>query len=411
VSQALASIDAAERPAGLSAVHVVLLNLLLIADTLFSSRLYRLLGGQSAQQAVLGTALAIILGYAAYAFVRARYMSVLLLALVFGIIIVQTVSFTWLITVTPNFNASLQFLWIGAFIVFASISADGGREYLVRTLFRYATGYTLLYLVLSAAFSVHTLPRQLVDALVLSDPERGERLFCYSSAVALAFLGWAFQAQRQRSLTAVLLCILMAMAVWLTLSRVFILILAIICALIFLTRSFRLISRGTFITLLIVSAVNLYGIVDVGWNPFSFFGDDSSGAFRNIEFFVARAQIWNSPLFGVGIPPSATDLWALARQDFFSSGDLGVTGIWLDFGLVGLAMFFLGSYLCTRPIQAVSDELKWPLSLTGCFIAGYGCLAPVIFYPAGSTYFAVILGLWVGRPAAETSTNRLEQQR
>ena len=90
---------------------------------------------------------------------------------------------------------------------------------------------------------------------------------------------------------------------------------------------------------------------------------------------------------------------------------LGAIGVWFDWGLVGVVAFFIGSHIACRPAKAVSRDYQWPLVLTGCLMAGYGCIAPVIFYPSGATYFAMLLGLWLASLSRVSHPLRAETPR
>lgn len=296
-----------------------------------------------------------------------------------------------------SFNAIFQFIWLVTFVIFFVMSRDGHRQYIVETLFFYATIYTVAYSFVALCYQAGILSQDFLKPLIMEDLERGQRLFNYSSATAFAWFGWLCRARYRPNLTTISMVMICGLSVYLTLSRVFILFLVII--------SFAFLFRLALVYVKVIclsalwslSAISLYGFFDGSWNPFELFAGDSSGSFRMMEYNVARYLLWQNPLFGLGIAPTAADAWRLINQEFFAAGDLGVIGVWFDFGLIGLLLFFIGSHICCRHISGVSQGYALPLRLTGCLLAGYGCIAPVIFYAAGATYFAVLLGLWFDR--------------
>ncbi|MDB5525909.1 MAG: hypothetical protein JWM58_3672 [Rhizobium sp.] len=378
-------------------LHRPAMHALLICDVLFTSRVYLVPGIPILQPLLLGTSAALILFYAAFAYMRGHIFPVLLLMSCIALIINQLYVFEALSSVPLQFNSAFQFVWVMTFIVFFVISKDGNRHYLVNTLFMYASLYVVFYVAVALLNEFHILPAQLLRPLILEDHERGQRLFNYSAASAFAWFGWLYRAKTGPSMKTIVMLAICGLAIFLTLSRVFMLILILLTFAYLFRLGMSMIKVLCLSALWTASVFNLYGFVDSDWNPFALFSGDSSGSFRMLEYNVARIFLLQNPLSGIGIAPSSTDSWHLLGYDFFAAGDLGITGVWFDLGLFGLVLFFIGSHIACKPVRDIDASFRWPLVLTGCLMAGYGCIAPVIFYPAGATYFAILLGLWLDR--------------
>lgn len=230
--------------------------------------------------------------------------------------------------------------------------------------------------------------------LILEDIERGERLFNYTGAAAFAWFIYLYRFKTTFQTKSFVYLMICGASIYLTQSRVFILFVILVSMLYVLNLSTSTMRRMILSVIFIVSIPTFYAVFDTNFNPYSWFSSDTSGFARSLEYDTARQLIREHWFFGVGIAPGSEELEAVTGSKTFAAGDLGAFGIWYDWGLIGLALFGIASWICCMPIKGMGTD-TWPLFLTGCLIAGYGCSAPIVFYPAGATFFAVLLGLWL----------------
>ncbi|RYF35115.1 MAG: hypothetical protein EOO26_01945 [Comamonadaceae bacterium] len=389
-------------------IHRSAIHLLLLADLLFASRLYRIGDLAFMQPLLLGLCAGFVAFYFVFTLLRGYIAPAALLLFAVLLIFLQLFVFSGLAGVEVKLNAGFQFFWALTFVVFFLAIKDGHGVYLADALLLYASCYAIVYGVLALAFNAGLVGADALGILVAEDVERGQRLFSYTIASAYAWFGWLYRLRERRTWLACVMLAVIGLAIYLALSRV--VTLCIVLMTFAALRGYTLNSIGKVcITLLLaISAISLYGVFDSRWNPFELFTSDTSGAFRMWEYDIARDLLREHFALGIGIAPSSEDSWQFVKQDFFAPSDLGVIGIWLDLGLAGLACFLAGSYIACRPGIRMEPVREAPLVLTGCLMAVYGCIAPVIFYPAGVTYFAVLLGFWLNarNPAGAAQDTR-----
>lgn len=384
-----------DSPAINALIHRSAVHLLLFADLLFSSRLYRIGDTAFMQPLLLGICAGFIAFYFVFTLLRGYLRAAALLVVALLLIVLQLYVFSALAGVPVKINAAFQFFWALTFIVFFLAIRDGHGRYLANALLLYASLYVAVYAALALTFNFGLVRADALGILVANDAERGQRLFSYAIASAYAWFGWLYHLRERRSWRALAMLVISGLAMYLALSRVVTLCLVLMTFAALRGYTLNSIGKVCLAVLLLVSAISFYGVFDTRWNPFGLFTSDTSGAFRMWEYEVARDLLREYFWLGIGIAPTAEDAWQFVQQDFFAPADLGVLGIWVDLGLAGLFCFLAGSFIACRPRIRMEPVLGTPLVLTGCLMTAYGCIAPVIFYPAGATYFAVLLGFWL----------------
>ncbi|NNM71277.1 hypothetical protein [Enterovirga aerilata] len=371
-------------------------HLLLVSDLVFSSRLNRALLHPSSQQLTLAVllaciALALVLAYLSGHLIIAGLSTLTITLLFFQIYLFSKVSgFGFLVT------AGFQFLPVQTFIFFFIMARCGLLHHMLEWACRYFFLYSIAYLALSLAYSAGVLPAGLMAPVTLFQDERGLRLYHYGSATAVAYFYWLHR-WRSEGLTAAAAAgiVLCAAAILISLSRVFILLTGFM-TLLYLVRMPRpAISALSVLVFGTTSLVLLAGILDPSFNPFSALSADSSGTARAIEFEVAQDFLRESPLLGVGLAPTPYEVGFATGNYFFAASDLGLVGVWWDFGLLGMLLFVTGALIACSWNSLLGPRYAWPFFLSGCLIAAYGCISPTLFYPGGATVFALILGLWL----------------
>ncbi|MBR0737660.1 O-antigen ligase family protein [Bradyrhizobium liaoningense] len=385
------------------AFHRGAIHAILLCDLLFTSRIYRVIDHPSVQPAVLGLCAALVISYSLASLFRGNALPVLI-ALGAVLLIVNQLEVFSIVSGQPVLvNAGFQYILPLTFIAFYYVATCGLREYLVNTLFAYAFAYTAFYFAMAVLYQLHILPPILLEPLVLTDIERGERLFNYTGASTFAWFVFLSRVRTSFSVQNGVGALIAGAAIVLSLSRVFILVIAIISIFEMLNFKTLTIRRICLSVLYLATLTYLYGFLDPKWNPFDIFSSDSSGGARAEEYDVARLLLHSNWLYGVGIPPTTVDLGYVTGNEFFAASDLGTLGIWFDWGLVGFVLFFVGCHIITREALG-ARQFRRALFLTGAFIVAYSVLAPLPFYPSGAIYFASLLGMWLSRPGAQILT-------
>jgi hypothetical protein len=385
------------------ALHRGLTHLLLIADLLFASRLYRVLGATLMQPLVLGLCAATIIFYCVYATARGRIV-IPLIAIGYVVLIFNQLSvFAEKLWLPINTNAFFQFIWVLSFVPFAGICLSGGRTYLLRCVAGYGTFYCAFFAIASILQMAGALPGQVLEAIVSSDIERGQRVFLYAGLACFAYFYWLVQLRTRQTFWTVFFFGLCALASLLSLSRVYLLILFCLTIVFIFRPKPSAISIAGRILLFGGSAFVMSGLVYTHFNPFDLFAHDSSGSYRAMEYVLVRERLQMDPFWGFGLSPEPELSTALLRKFQVFPSDLGPVGVWFDFGLIGLVLYFLILWVCSRPPRSLPFEHGWPLFLTGSVMTAYGCISPLATSPGGATITGLILA--VGFTARATQDN------
>jgi hypothetical protein len=342
---------------------------------------------------------AFILVYIAIAFLRLKLIAPYFAMAIIGLIGLQIYIFSGLSYRAVSINSGFQYISISAFIIFYIVSLDRQKEYFMSVVIKYSTIYTLTYGFLALALYTGLFPVTIFQGLIANDLERGNRLFLYAAAAALAFFYWLQSAKRDPNPKHVILAFATFAAMLLSQSRVYILASSIIALLYIFTSRLMLIRLICLTAFWAMLLINLYGLLDPNWNPYAFFAGDSSGSFRINEYNLARTLITNHPWFGIGIAANASDEWFYIGQDFFFASDLGGMGVWIDWGLLGFIFFIFGTHVICTPVRTVAPDYSISLFLTGCLLAAFATIAPNIMYPGGIITFAIVLGFYLDRPS------------
>lgn len=385
------------------ALHRMLTHVLLGADLLFASRLFRVTGVASLQSLLLGACAATIVFYCVYTAARGRIILPILAAAYVALVMNQLTVFAEKLWLPVNPNAFFQFIWILCFVPFAGICLAGGRNYLLKCLVGYGTFYCAFFAAASVLQMAGALPGQVLAAIVSSDAERGARIFLYSGLAGFSFFYWLVQIRTELTYRSLIFFSICASASILSLSRVY--IFSIFClALAFVLKpkpsTISLIARSILIlgTLFVMS-----GMVVQTFNPYELFSHDTSGAYRAMEYVIVRERIMADFLWGFGISPDIELTKPFLGKFQIFASDLGPLGVWFDFGLAGFCLFFAILWWCTKPERSLPPGYGWPLFLTGCMLAANGWLAPLAISPGGATMTALIFA--VGMTATKVGNN------
>lgn len=265
------------------ALHRLLTHVLLAADLLFASRLYRIVGVASLQAMLLGTCAATILFYCIYTTARGRILLPILAAFYVALIMHQLTVFAEKLWLPVNTNTFFQFIWVLCFVPFAGICLSGGRTYLLKCLVGYGTFYCGFFAAASVLEMAVALPGQVLSAIVSSYDERGARIFLYAGLACFTYFYWFVQLRTKATYKNLFFFGLCASASILSLSRAYLFsMLCLTLVFIFLPKPSS-ISFAARALLVIGSVFVMSGMLIPGYNPFDLFASDASGAYRAME--------------------------------------------------------------------------------------------------------------------------------
>lgn len=375
------------------AVHRILTHVILASDLLFASRIYRVLGSSLLQPLLLGLCAVSIIFYCVYAAGRGRILISLIAIGYVALIFNQLAVFAGKLWLPVNTNAFFQYIWLLSFVPFAGICLAGGRDYLLKCVAGYGTLYCAFFAAASILQMAGALPGQVLEAIVSTDMERGARVFLYAGLACFAYFYWLVQVRTKLTYWSVFFFGLCALASVLSLSRVYLLIvLCLTLVFIFRPKPSAIALAGR-ILLFGGSAFVLSGMVFTSFNPFELFAGDSSGSYRAMEYIVVREKVQIDPLWGFGLSSDQDLTKPFLGKFLIFPSDLGPLGVWFDFGLLGLLIYFFILWFCSRPPRSLPYEHGWPLFLTGSVLTAYGCMSPLAISPGGATMTGLILAI------------------
>ncbi len=362
-------------------LDVVLLHVFLAGDMIISSRFYEFVGF-SIRSPIFYLTVACL----PFFFVRAMQKSSLPEIAVFLLLIVgmmvQTTHFAAISRQPENFNSIAQYYTMFSFIVFSRFIGEDEIGRLLSTIFTYSCVYVIIYVAASLMIYSGAMPGDLTSRLTQSDPERGARILIISSSTlyCLHYAYHKFVATRRAAFMVLLLLALAAL--FISQSRLLIVIVVLVWAAALVLPRRSALSVFSFTVFAAVSGIILYGMLDLQWNPFVVFGDDTSARIRTTGYDSIRQVLLTHPLLGAGIAANDKDMVGFTSNPTLSAADLGPIGIWFVFGAAGLALYVASVYaqcFCTRFGGCGSVGNSKTLQYTGCMIGLFGCLTPTWF--------------------------------
>jgi hypothetical protein len=240
-----------------------------------------------------------------------------------------------------------------------------------------------------------------IEAIVLSDVERGARLYLYAGLACFTYFYWLVQYRTKATAWNLFFLGLAASASVLSLSRVYLLLLFCLTVLFICQPKPATVTITARLLFFAGSAFVLSGMVYTSLNPFEFFAGDSSGSYRAMEYDVVRNRIQMDPLSGFGLSPVMELSKPFLGPFQIYASDLGSLGVWFDFGAIGLILYFLVLWVCSRPSRSLPFEHGWPLFLTGALMTADGCISPMATADGGATITGLILAAGLTAKASQ----------
>ena len=365
----------------LPALDVLLLHLFLAGDMIISARFYEFIGF-SIRSPLLYMTVASLLVFALRMLQKSYLPEIVIFLLLIVGMVIQIVHFTAISRQAENFNSLAQYYTLFSFVVFSNFIGEGDIDYLLKTIYRYACIYVVIYVVASVLVTVNLLPGDITARLTQTDVERGARILIVSSTTlyCLHYAYFNYLATRKYSL---LLMVIFSMAALLiSQSRLLIVVAVLLWSVSIVFRSRSALSTFAFVAFLALSGGMLFGMIDAQWNPFTLFGDDTSALVRTRGYESVRQILTVHPALGVGIANDDADLVAFTSNPTLAAADLGPIGIWFVFGLGGLVLYVVSVYVqcfCTRFGGCGTVGNNKAIQYTACVIGLFGCLTPTWF--------------------------------
>ena len=364
-------------------INVALLSLmfiLLISDTATRSYFSIIFFGDDAFGAFLKVSFGVILIFTAIACFQ---MDIIILA-VFAAIVAFFVSYYLYFIIgagrPTNFNSLGGYYGVLTVIVFYELAKRNLLPAAMKIIFfvyvAYLVAYTLLSLGDLVGIDISLASKKVT--IDISDPSRRGRLYIFHGAAAYVAMYSASKLWEKFRIRYLMTFALAFFAAYLSMSRVFMICLVVVSLLFVVTRRLTLVQRFSFFGYLLVSAYLIFGIFDPSFNPYWFGATDSSTLAREYQYVTVAQYIREFPLFGVGLPDATEGLTQYLGRIIFPS-DLGIVGVWFQFGIVGtaviggLAMYIICFQNIERSSAVLGEVNARTLSLTGCVIGLGGC--------------------------------------
>ena len=396
----------ADRPsAALLSLHIstVIFYVFVLCDLLIRSRMYEFIS-DGFRSAMLGFVMATLVLSAIVAFFRSMFLQAGLFVAFCCLFIWEIFHFAMLNGTGVNINTMGQLYGPLSFIFFCNFSRKDMMMNFGKAVFIFGSVYLFFYIFISVLNLTGHIPRAVLDRLATNDPERGIRVFLAGDTAALIFFLCLTGAVSKLPRRVMIVVAMIAMGLSLSRFFLFLMTVSLICYKLKIVRVIPIFFWFLFLT---ESAVMIYGIFDPGFNPFSFFKNDSSGYVRSVEFDLARNTIWRDFISGVGFPSSDTDLAYAVSSHLFSTSDVGAVNVWSVFGLFGLLLFFFTGIPLSRAFAGeTEDRLQRALNLVSCLILGLNTIAPLSLINPGSLVFGCAFAAWMARPKREGPEQR-----
>lgn len=294
-----------------------------------------------------------------------------------------------------NLNAIFAYFPLVTFVLFMRQEAPIDRT--LTLLFWISAAYVAIY-ALAFPFLLSTAIEQGVQVSGLQDVERGARLAFAPGFAAFVF----FYAWRRRSLNPLLriaIMILPIVAILLSKYRTFLAIFLLIA----LFQGLRLMNPLTRLVLFGITLAGylliLSGLFIPDWEPFGYFADDNSGFARLLQYRHILPFLKSYWLEGVGVSSSTLVFETYMRVPTTFAvypTDLGPVGVLLVFGLPGLLVYFLMTYLMIVPaIPPPVTAARQALQLTCIVLGVQGIISPSFMMEGNALFFALLVSLWI----------------
>jgi len=386
-----------------------MVHALIAAEIFFTSRLYFAID-PSLQPVLLAIPVVMCLWASAMLLLRLEVLPVVGVLAYVALLVTESQQFGRTTGFPQNINTLFQFGWGITFPFFYMVIRQGGLSYVLRTILIYSVIYLIIYIVIAASAQAG-IQALLGRFLVAKDVERGERVIMHlTSALILWF--WGLEQARAKRMIGLAALGLSALAIAYAQSRVYTACIVVVTLLRLAGTDRRLIRLICLSCFFVSVGVLCYGVFEARWNPFEFFGSESSGIARRKAYAIAVHFLQANQWLGVGLAGDPAALGYVVQDDWFSPSDLGPLGVWFSLGSFGLLLFCgLTLVACSyRPRMDLAPVDNGTFLLAGCTLGLYGIIAPTLIFGAGA-YASIFVACWLSPmragAAREPSARRL----
>ncbi|WP_210161142.1 O-antigen ligase family protein [Methylorubrum extorquens] len=328
------------------------------------------------------------------------------------LIIVQMSAFSFNFNTELNPSAAIQFYPMLTFIVFSICIRQFGVRRVCEWFALYSTVYCFMYVSISACIYFGYLDQDLVSALTQTDAERGTRILISAPPALFAFFYSIYGATKSNYVKA-LMFLFSSVSIGVSLSRYLIVFFVLTCVILVVFKKKSSLSNLAIMLIFFVSSLPLlWGFVDSWWNPFAIFSSDSSGKIRLFSYDTAIGILQRHPLLGAGIPADDLTLMRAVSNYTFAPMDLGIMGVWFNFGLTGTFFYIYSVWIATLPrVQLLDMRAPEYQSIRACalVLAANACLTPSIWFTG--CFFGLALAYYLMESDQYSSRTRAQSSR
>lgn len=373
--------------------------ILMVFDTATQSLFNIILFGDNALGPSLMICFCVIVLFAGIAILQRDIYILIIFAFIIGFFLSYYLYFIIGTNRPLNFNTLGSYYGLLTVIVFYVLEKYGLLPAAMKCLFFVYSAYLVMYLALAVLVDPARLASIISQkfTFVLTDVERGTRIFMHSAAASYVAMYSTAKLQEKFRLQYIVTWGLACGALYLSFSRGLVLCVGSIFILYIIIRRIKFVQYFSFITYLLVAVYLSIGVFEPSFNPYLISQSDTSAVARSYEFQVVVPYIREYPIFGIGLPDAQPGLTHYLGMPEVNPEDLGIIGIWLTFGLVGVAIVgIVAIYFCcmqdfTRSAAVLGLANARALSLIGCVLALYTVSSANNLLSASALVFSLIL--------------------
>lgn len=384
------------RPQAEQSREWVLLALLIVGNVIQATRLYDVFWSDASRFAYLAQGIVIAI-FLALAFYR-RHWSLVGVAIVVGTTIVYShLNFVNISGAVENFNIVATYLPLLTFVAF--VESKVPVERILKMLLIVSTTYVFTYVLLEYVIRTYYATQA---KTVLLPGHAGNDIRVYVAAAYCAFV--IFYAFCNRTLHPVmrgLMVVAGVVALWLSDTRAMILIVAAV----FTLGVTNLLIRPTRVAILFIVLFGMFlmcaGFIFSDWNPYFLFTSDPSGSYRAIEYDWTIRILRHNFFVGIGIPGEPLELQLFLRSHYemprnleLFASDLGVLGVWFQFGVLGVVAFVAAIVMCMIGPWTDGDPGVQALQFTAFTCSVYGVTSPMLMVEPTSVFLCLVVAIW-----------------
>lgn len=382
-------------PASGNRIAVALLSLLVVANVVQAARIFDLFWEDASRFSYVAQAIVIAI-YTATALWRRHWFAFFSVLVIAALLIGSHSVFTELSGKAANYNSVVTFVPMLTFIAF--VEARYPIDKILRIMLVASGIYVVAYIILSPIILQNYASSA---AVVLKGHGDDLNRLYFSPAYACFLMLYGLRATKQPIALRGLLILLAAVALWMGNTRSIIAITAVVFAL----SAFNLLILPVRVAILgfvgFAMMLILIGFVFPEWNPYLAAMSDGSGAYRAIEYNWVIRVLGHNWITGIGTPGEFVDLQIYLQRDYgvprniwIYASDLGILGVYFQFGLIGVVGFLAAVAFCIIARWQSSGYEMQALQLTALTCAVASINAPLLFMDPSAIFLMLLVAAW-----------------